>query len=346
VNRHDGQLTGGGLLISVEGRCSGAGQISVNGRRVAVGNGRFRTSLILRDRETRITAEAPDGRRDSVTVLWDRDSFPRYRVSTDDNIRFLADIARNAGRYRSIFDNPYLAFWRQMHRRYGTKIHHNIYYETEGFNLSQMPETFRDEWRANAHWMRLTFHARANDPDRPYLYASADQIREDYRQVVREIRRFAGEELLSPVTTIHWGALTLAGARALREEGVRVMVGYFEEREGLPRVSYYLSVPQWRHLLARDYWKDMREDLFFVRHDLVINTVPLEGIAPHLERVAGDPHQAEVMELMIHEQYFYPDYVAYQPDFRQRVEQAIRWVSERGYRPVFYEEGFLGARDR
>lgn len=165
----------------------------------------------------------------------------------------------------------------------------------------------------------------------------------DYRLVTRQIERFAGPELLSPFTTIHWGAATLAAARALREEGVRGLVGYFEERDELPRVAYYLFTPQWRYLLARDYWKDTRQDLIFLRHDLVINTVALEGIVPHLERVAADPHQAEVLELMIHEQYFYPDYVAYQPDFRRRVERAIRWAVERGYRPAFFEEGFLGA---
>lgn len=346
LNRHDGELTPAGLRIQVEGRCQGCREVRINGNSVPVAGGRFQSSLVLGSRQNRISVEAPSGRRHSVTVLWDRDSFPRYRVSTDDNIRFLADIARNAARYRSIFDNPYLAFWREMHRKYGAKVHHNIYYETEGFNLSQMPAAFRDEWRANADWMRLTFHARANDPDRPYLYASASEISADYRLVTREIRRFAGEELLSPVTTIHWGAITLAAARALREEGIRVLVGYFEEREALPRVSYYLFTPQWRHLLTRDYWKDLREDLVFVRHDLVINTVPLEEIVPHLERVARDPHQAEVIELMIHEQYFYPDYIAYQPDFRQRVERAIRWASERGYRPVFYEEGFPGAEGR
>ena len=45
---------------------------------------------------------------------------------------------------------------------------------------------------------------------------------------------------------------------------------------------------------------------------------------------------------MIHEQYFYPDYPAYQPDYRERVERAIGWVTSRRYESVFYEEGFLG----
>jgi hypothetical protein len=132
----------------------------------------------------------------------------------------------------------------------------------------------------------------------------------------------------------------------LRAEGVRGLAGYFEARQELPTVCYYLPLEQWTYLAGRDYWHDTSEDIIYVRHDLVVNTVPLNQIVPRLERLAADPHQSEVLELMIHEQYFYPDYQAYQPDFRQKVERAIQWVTERGYRPVLFEEGYLGALRR
>jgi sugar lactone lactonase YvrE len=271
-------------------------------------------------------------------AIRDPNLVPCYRFSTDDNIWFLRDIARNADKYKSIFDNPYLAMWRDLHSKYGTKFHHNLYYQTEGFNLSQMPDKFRSEWQRNSDWMRLSFHALANDPGRPYVHASAEQIVRDYRLVVREIERFAGKEVLHPITTIHWGETTLAVARALRREGIRILAGYFEVRDDLPSVGYYLTLPQLRHMMGRDYWKDAREDIIFVRHDIVINRVPLAEIDRYLERVASDPNQSQVMELMIHEQYFYPDYQSYEPDYRQRVERAIQWVTKRGYKPVFYEE--------
>jgi hypothetical protein len=256
----------------------------------------------------------------------------------------LRDIARNATKYASIFDNPYMGMWRDMNRKYGAKVHFNIYYETEGFNLSQMPVKYKNEWRANRNWIRLTFHARANDPARPYANAPADQVIRDYRQVTNEIIRFAGEAMLSPATTIHWGETTREAAIALRREGIRVMPGYFEMLNGKPRVSYYLDVPRTEYLSGRDYWKDTSTDMIFVRHDIVMNTVALDRIVPHLERIAADPHQSEVLELMIHEQYFYPDYKAYETDYRERVETAIAWATRRGYKPVFYSDGFLGAR--
>jgi hypothetical protein len=342
LNRHDGQAVAGGLRITVKGKSRPGGSVRVNGASTTVENGEYQAQVTLAALENKIVVEG-GGVSQQATVYWDRDSFPRYRFSTDDNIRFFEDIARNANKYTSIFDNPYLAMWRDLHRKYGTKFHHNIYYQTDGFDLSQMPGKFRPEWQKNSDWMRLSFHALANDPDRPYVHASAEQILRDYRMVVREIERFAGKEVLHPITTVHWGEATLAAARALRREGIRTLVGYFETRADLPSVGYYVTTPHLQYMMGRDYWKDTREDIAFVRHDIVINTVPLGEIERHLDRVAADPHQSEVMELMIHEQYFYPDYRAYEPDYRQRVERAIQWVTRRGYKPVFFEDGFLGA---
>ena len=345
LNRHDGVPVPGGLEIEVRGQAAGA-PVSVNGGPMRSEEGVFSGRVVLREHETRLCARAEDIGECGITVLWDRSSYPRYRFSVDDNIQFLKDLAVNASRCASLFDNWYLAFWRQMHERYGARIQLNIYYATDqrDFNLSQMPERYRDEWQANADWLRLTFHAYADKPDRPYLHATYEEIERDYLLVTREIERFAGPELLSPFTTVHWGEAPLEACRALRGHGIVGLAGYFLFSGEEPVVSYYLDAEQTRHLSGRDYWKDTREDILFIRHDQVCNTMPLAEIVPHLEKVVADPHQSEVLELMVHEQYFCPFLPHYLPDVGQRVEQAIAWVTERGYRPVFYEEGFLGAQ--
>lgn len=218
--------------------------------------------------------------------------------------------------------------------------------ETPGFNLRQFPDRYRHEFQANRDWMRLTFHARANDPDRPYLNAPAAQVVSDYRLVTKEIERFAGRELLSPVTTIHWGEATREACAALRAEGVTTLAGYFEFRGGAPRVSYYLTPEQVTYLSGRDYWKDTSLGLLFIRHDMVVNNVPLAEIVPRLEKLAADPHQSEVLELMIHEQQYHPDFRGYVPDYKERVERAIGWATKNRYRPVFFMEGFAGAPEQ
>ena len=77
--------------------------------------------------------------------------------------------------------------------------------------------------------------------------------------------------------------------------------------------------------------------------DIVCNGTPLDQIAPTLEPLAKDPNQAEIMDLFTHEQYFWPFYANYIADPPQRLDAAIRWVTEHGYRPVFLHEGFRGA---
>jgi hypothetical protein len=115
-------------------------------------------------------------------------------------------------------------------------------------------------------------------------------------------------------------------------------------RDGLPGTCLYLPIPLWNYFKHHDYWKDMGLDLLIVRQDIVLNSVPLDRIVPHLERLAADPGQSEILQLLIHEQYFYPDDRHYLPDFRARVERAIEWVTRRGYKPVFYKDGFVGAQ--
>ncbi len=79
----------------------------------------------------------------------------------------------------------------------------------------------------------------------------------------------------------------------------------------------------------------------FSRIDIICNNVPVDQIVPTMEPLAADPNQAEAMDLFTHEQYFWPFYANYIPDHFQRLDAALRWVTDQGYKPVFYHEGFL-----
>ena len=74
------------------------------------------------------------------------------------------------------------------------------------------------------------------------------------------------------------------------------------------------------------------------------NSVPVDRIAGTFEPLAKDPNTAEIMDLFTHEQYFWPFDRNYIPDHAQRLDTAIRWVTEHGYKPVFLHEGLLGGR--
>ncbi|MCX6362140.1 MAG: hypothetical protein NT029_20285 [Armatimonadetes bacterium] len=327
--------------VTVRWRSAVDGLATLNGTHVRTVDGMGSAEVALKPGANSLMLEDASGVAESPVWL-DAEPGPRYRVSVDDCIWCLRDVAR--GGCGTLFDNAWLAGWRRLHESYGVKVQLNLYLEDpeSGFALAEMPDRFRGEWADNADWLRLTWHARSDKPDRPYLGASVQTVMHDYRQVTDQILRFAGSQSLTGFTTIHWGEASREVCAALRAEGVRGLVGYFNMDQGRPSVAYYLNAEQTEHLSQRDAWVDASLDLVLVRHDAVLNLLPVAGVVPHLEAVAGKPHEAEVLELMIHEQYFSPTYAGYQPDAWQKVESAVRWASERGYAPVSYgEEGRL-----
>jgi hypothetical protein len=347
LNRRHGQEANGVLKIRVCGTARLRDRVTVNGSPTQRAGTQFASEITLREKETEIIAvsEGAYGRQeDRVRVLWDRYSEPRYRFSIDDNSFFLRDIAQK--NYRSLFDCFYLNILRELNSKYGARFVLNIYYTTEdGFELPQFPDRYRDEWQDNSHWLKLAFHAYANKPDRPYQYAPAQQLIGDLDKVAEEIHRFAGEQTYSPPTVIHWGMVLPESLKPLTERGVRVLSGYFAPRGDIWDVNYFLADDRSEYLSRHDALMDFDSGIVFSRVDIVCNNTPIDRIVPTLEPLAEDPNCAEIMDLFTHEQYFWPFYHNYVPDHAQRLDTAIRWVTEHGYKPVFFHEGFMGVSE-
>jgi len=348
LNHLDGRQTRHGLLIEVTGTCPSNAQVKVNGRPAQVKETTFKCPLLIVNEKTRIRAcvgAKEDDPHDDIQVLWDRNCFKRYRFSTDDNIWFLRDIAQNADTYKSIFENPYLAMWKRFHDTYGTSVQHNIYWQDEAdFSLPQMPDRFRGEWQDNASWLKLAYHAFANDPPYPHENASYEEIARVFENITTEIIRFAGEEVLTSFTTLHWGRASREACRAVRDRGIRGLACPYPDTWPFdPHIAYYLPNEVIPHAQSRDYWWDTKEDLIFIAYDINCNSVAVKDIPDHLARRAANIHHSQLMEVMIHEQYFYPHYRAYLPDYAERIETCIRWLTENGYKSVQHDEGFLGA---
>lgn len=339
LNEYDGVVRDGCLYIRV--RLSGpeGSRLTVNGRITEQMDRNYYAEIGLDGyRNTIEIVDEATGYSEQATVYWLRNAMNKYRLSVDDNIWFLRDIAANSHVYESIFDNPYLNVYKHLHDTYGTKVHLNLFYRTDGFDLSQMPDKYKQEWQDHSHWLRLTFHAMQENPGMPYKDAGPEVILPDCDQVTREIVRFAGEELLDSATTIHWGEATREGCVALHQYGFRTLAGYFTFAGEKPSVSYYLDHSRVEHLNNRDFWKDHSTDLVFAKIDLVLDRTRLEDVVPSLEDIRARVHEAGFLELMVHEQYFYPDYTAYQPDYREKLVTAVKWATDNGYRPAFLSE--------
>lgn len=344
LNTRHGRQGESGLVITVSGRAPLRDRVTVNGSPALRAGAEFTSDVKLSQKDTTITAVSQGrfGRHEhSVRVIWDKHSEPRYRFSIDDNSFFLRDIAKK--NYASLFDCFYLKGLRELHSKYGARFVLNIYYTTEdGFELPQFPDRYKREWQDNCDWLRLAFHAYANEPARPYQYALASKLIADLKRVAEQIVRFAGEQTYSPPTVIHWGMVQPAALKPLYDNGVRVLSGYFRRSGGVWEVNYQVDDARSEYMSRHDALMDFESGIVFSKVDIVCNNTPIDRIVPTLEPLATDPNQAEIMDIFTHEQYFWPFYSNYVPDHFQRLDTAIRCVTERGYKPVFLHEGFLG----
>ncbi len=346
LNRRHGKQSDKGLAIEVRGRVSGPGQVAVNGVPARRSGDEFTGHVVLRQSETDLAAVVGDdaSRGESkARVVWDRFSEPRYRFSIDDNSFFLRDVTQK--KYASLFDCFYLEILRKLNKKYGAKFVLNIYYTTEdGFTLPQFPDRYKSEWRDNSHWLKLAFHAYANDPARPYQDAPAEKIISDLDKVEEQIIRFAGEETYSLPTVIHWAMVRPEALKPLGKRGIRVLSALSRLAGGKWDINYRLPDDVSEYLSQHDAWKDFDSGIVFSTVDIVCNNTPVDRVVPTLEPAGKDPNRAEIMDLFTHEQYFWPFYVNHVPDHAQRLDAAIRWVTEKGYKPVFFHEGFLGGK--
>ena len=347
LNRRHGQAVDGGLKIHVRGTAPAGAPVTVNGVKAARSGEKFDAEIVLREPETDIVANAQYGDRGGgasrARVVWDRHSFPRYRFSVDDNSFFLRDITQK--KYKSLFDCFYLDIFRKLNKKYGAKFVLNIYYTTgDDWKLTEFPDRYKGEWKDNADWLALAFHAYANDPDRPYQDAEPKKLIADLDLVNEQIMRFAGEETYSPPTVIHWGMTRHSAFKPLYGRGVRVLSGYFRQNAQKKwDINYRWDDLHSEYLSRHDAWKDFDSGIVFSNIDIVCNNTPVEKTVPLLAPLVKDPNTAEIMDLFTHEQYFWPFYRRYVPDHAQRLDTAIRWCTEQGYKPVLYHEGLLGA---
>lgn len=368
LNHRQGRADAEGLWVraKLEWRACGGRSVWINGK-PAMGDGtEFCAEVLVADDEQVITAtaDAPGGPLlAQVRVVYDRFSRPRYRVAIDDNIFCLEEIART--RPRSIFDCFYLKGLRDLHDRYGAKFALNTFFSSPDgtFTLDQFPARYRAEFADNGDWLTWAFHAKSEFPDRPYQDCTPNQIGADYDLAATEILRFASEAAYSPTTVVHWAMVHPGAWKALYDRGTRFLSGFFVPvMEGnytgdgmLPPeptddsdydVNYCMDNGRSALLYKSDFLKDFDSGLVFSKFDIVLNNTPPEIIIPRLEPLKDDPGTAEVMDLMTHEQYFWPGYQAFRPDHFLRCETAIKWCAENGYEPVFFHEGFAGSKSK
>ena len=260
----------------------------------------------------------------------------------------------------------------QLHLFYRT----DFYYGMDEFTLSEVPDTYKREFEESSDWLKFNFHSLQEFPDYPLVNASYEDVYKLYNMVKQEIIRFAGEKSLAKSTVIHWGALSYDGCRALADSGIKLLsasMGTSFEYDGDPTSLPYGHagrILQNRKPEARVFKRNTRDtailnsvcgynfieeksfpqagdnSLGYVTDEktglkmkkfcnsLVLNLFSDDDLKDALESRISD----ELIGTLTHEQYFYKDYYAYQPEYEQKIYTLGKTMKEAGIIPIFPED--------
>ena len=252
----------------------------------------------------------------------------------------------------------------------------DYYYGMDEFNLSQMTDAYKAEFTAASDWLKLGFHAYQEFHDYPHVNSSYDDIYKLFHMIKDEVIRFAGEKSFAKGVVPHWVPVSFDGCRALYDCGaelVCVTVGETKDYDGnfdsLPfghvgrllqnrkpetklftRVTKVVSIANsicgYNHfsdpaLFDNDkvlaYVVDSKTGLKFKKLDdnFDLNNYNVEEIREELDRRKND----ELICIGNHEQYFFEDYFAYEPDYADRIyEMAKILIEDEKRESIFIED--------
>ena len=256
----------------------------------------------------------------------------------------------------------------------------DFFYGSREFTLRDMPDCYKAEFEAASDWLKFAFHAKQEFPDYPYINAKYEDVMLDCADIFNEIRRFAGEASISHAVIPHWMPISREACQALADSGVRnlcVSSGDTEEYTGDESVLPYGHAARLLHnrqpetrlytrptkderikasLCGYNHISTEQANEIFLKdkaiHDektginfcllgssICLNLEKLEELESSILESDG----AEYLPIFNHEQYFYPEYFAYQPDYADKVYLAAKVVHDAGYQFVNADDLYKNA---
>jgi hypothetical protein len=195
-------------------------------------------------------------------------------------------------------------------------------------------------------------------------------------KITREVERFAGPGMFAKAVTPHWGPMSKEGCLALRDCGVKAIwcssgkrYEYTGDRTVLP-YGHGMRIENFRKPETAMYWRAGGGDDISVSacgynhllpeqvkvthgtynwlHDRAtgcnfmtfgcgapcLNLWRLEDIPARMANAIGK----EFLIHATHEEYWFKDYFAYQPDSREKLLTAVKAVHDAGYQYAFIED--------
>lgn len=249
------------------------------------------------------------------------------------------------------------------------------FYGNDEFSLKEMPDKYKQEFKDASSWLKFSFHSKQEFPDYPYLNADYDQVKDDFTQLRDEVMRFASEDNWSVAVLNHWRPMSKDGCKALFDLGVKLTsatIGERYEYNGDPSILPYGHAQRLLHNRKPETMIFTRnsKDKAITASPCAYNHITEEELEATLTTskyiqekeiglkfknfLAGPVHNLstldEIEEEMkgytdneyigwgTHEQYFYPEYFAYQPDYEEKLMKACKVLKDNNYEFIFMQD--------
>ncbi len=299
----------------------------------------------------------------------------------DDVIWVLRDITRE--KPASLFDNGFMKMLKKAHDENGMTAQLNLFYKTDFFYggdefcLTEVTDAYKKEFEEASDWLRLAFHARQEYPDYPYVNANYEDVKKDYENVIREIKRFAGEKSISHSVVPHWLPISKEGCKALYDCGVKFTACSTGDRKEFsgnwselpyghaqrllqnkkPETMLFTrktkdtaissSICAYNHVTEDKYAPIRLKNKSILDEETglrfkgfsggpCLNLYSVEEVKSRMKELIDEGH--DYIGVATHEQYYYKDYLAYQPDYAEKIYIFSRMLKEAGYRFITADE--------
>lgn len=244
----------------------------------------------------------------------------------------------------------------------------DFFYGSKEFTLKDVTDAYKAEFEAASDWLKFGFHAKQEFPDFPYINADYEDVKMDCDAIFGEVRRFAGEKSISCVVVPHVLPISKDGTRALCDCGIKFIspsvgdaIEYEEAADELPlwfriRVlhnrkpetklyrkghrikEHRLTLCAYNHITSEEYAKiqnklagvkDKEFDIYYrqIGGGPCLNLYELSELEDGFGKLIGN----EYIGYAVHEQYFYPEYFNYQPDYAEKLYKSGEILKRNGY---------------
>lgn len=252
-------------------------------------------------------------------LLSDNVSNNIFHLSFDDTIFLFKDLKGND--YDTIFDNPTLNWYKNLHDKYGIKISCYVFYEYKDFNLSQVSDTYRREFMENSSWLRFGFHTIDE-----YTNYQSGEIVSDYEKTINESERIVGSESIDNIIRLHMFQGSYEEIRKLSKLKDQPIIGLLTSDDY--RQNYYLDDKENSYICSHDEYFDKRNRLFFIRTDF--RTENVENIDEEIDELSENNQLGDLV-VFSHE-WMQSD------ENKEKIEIVCKYAAENNYEMSFLED--------